>query len=540
MNSDTSGKKKFAFRDIRDNALLLLSGRPPKSLKFVTNNPVSKKLAKLGNKLKGKLSPILKSQAVSLGAKAALGPVGGILAAKLAGKVKLPGGSKLSGAVSTVTSAVAVGSLGVAITKELDPDKIRRPLKEGLSASASAAALPLASTVAASVAQSLVSGAPLASGLPIPVRQFKTASSLVKSPRFFNPQAQQFVLDAKEKEVADKAVSHVVISDVDERLYPQRGLLEDEIMYRLTLLAENVYAPTRDYAVSSGLGNVVILEGFRAENNGISPHEKGEALDITLGDGTYNVAEKCYMLAKWMRDHIIYDQLILCYDASGGGQSWIHVSFSIEGRRRQVLTKTFNDTHVSGLHLYAPPSGTDVETEQNITTGTQLLETLSQRQQRLQPVNLSTEMPQDGVVKIGASTSALNVICELPPAYTGKPGDVNYWEPPTGVSLDEVAIYGQMRLDVLAATGQDMDTEAGRRALGVNCAATGTFDPAYWVEKAQSAERLTDGRWVTGWNGYLLARIKNGYLVGECELANPGDCSNANVIDVKWSSKFEC
>lgn len=403
---DTSGKKKFAFRDIRTEVELLLSGRPAKSLKFITQNPVSKKLAKLGNKLKGKLSPALKSKAISLAAKAALGPVGGILAAKLAGKIRMPGGRKITGGLSTVSKIAAVAGLGVVVVKELDPNKIRRPLKEGLSASASAAALPLAATVAASVVQSLVSGGRLGSALRTPKRQFKTASALVKSPRFFNPKAEQYTLDPTEKAIADKAVKQVVISTADERLYPQAGLLEDEIMYRLTLLAENVYAPTQTYAQSAGLGTIKILEGFRAENSGTSQHERGEAIDITVGDGSYAVASQCYQLAVWMRDHILYDQLILCFDISGGGQVWIHVSFNIDTRRRQVLTKAFNDTHEPGLHLYAPPVGTDVEADKNIAAGTKLLDTLAERQQRLQPIGLDTEMPQNTPAKISGSVTS--------------------------------------------------------------------------------------------------------------------------------------
>ena len=397
---DTSGKKKFAFRDIRTEVELLLSGRPPKSLKFITQNPVSKKLSKLGNKLKGKLTANLKSQAISLAAKAALGPVGGMLAAKLAGKIRMPGGRKITGGLSTVSKVAAVAGLGVAVVKELDPKNIRRPLKEGLSASASAAALPLAATVAASVVQSLVSGGRVASALPTPKRQFKTASALVKSPRFFNPTAAQYTLDPKEKGIADKAVKQVVISTAAERLYPQAGLLEDEIMYRLTLLAENVYAPTQTYAQAAGLGTIKILEGFRAENSGTSQHERGEAIDITVGDGSYAVASQCYQLAVWMRDHILYDQLILCFDISGGGQVWIHVSFNIDARRRQVLTKAFNDTHETGLHLYAPPVGTDVEADKNIAAGTKLLDTLAERQQRLQPIGLNTPSLQEETVKI--------------------------------------------------------------------------------------------------------------------------------------------
>lgn len=395
--TDTKGKMKFAFRDVRTEVELLQSARPAKEKKFKKQNRVSKTLSKAGNKLKGLggkisslTSKVLKSKAMSIATSAALGPATGILAAKLAGKIKMPGGGKITGGLSKIANMTAVSGLGVSIIRELNPAKIRRPLKEGLSASAAAAARPLAETVAASVMSSLISGGQLASPFSIPKRLFKTETALVKSPRFFNPKAEQYTLDSKEKTIADNAVKHVVVSTTEERLYPQSGLLEDEIMHRLTLLAENVYMPTQNYARSTGLGNVKILEGFRAENNLTSQHERGEALDITLGNGSYEMASQCYQLAVWMRDHIIYDQLILCFDISGGGQVWIHASFNIDGRRRQVLTKAFNDTHEVGLHLYALPVGTDVEAEKNIKAGTELLDILAERQQRLQPLGLDT------------------------------------------------------------------------------------------------------------------------------------------------------
>lgn len=391
---DTKGKKKFAFRDVRAIAQLLASGRPPQSIQIKKSNPVSKKLSKIKNKVAGATSKFLKSKATAAATTAVLGPVAGAFAAKLLGKVKLPGFGKLGGNISKVQTAASVVALGATIIEETNPDKIRRPLKEGLSASAAAMAKPLAETVAAAAAASLVSGAPLASGLPTIPRPFKTAASLVKSPRFFNPLNEAYPIDEKEKATAERAVKHVTISTPNERLYPQRGLLEDELMYRLTLLAENVYAPANTYAIAQGWGEIKILESFRAENSSTSQHELGEAVDITLGDGTLNQSARCFALAQWMRDHILYDQLILCFDGSGGGQVWIHASFRAEARRRQVLTKTFNDMHVEGLHLYqqATASDADVALQKD---GEQFEAMLAARQKRLEPVGLDTVRPQE-------------------------------------------------------------------------------------------------------------------------------------------------
>lgn len=399
---DTTGRKRFAFRDVRTDVELLASGRPPKSLRFLKKNPVTKKLSKLANKVKGsRLFSALKAKALPLAAKAALGPVGGAIATKIAGKYGSSLLGRLKGPLSSIQQAARLAAFGVKITEELNPNNIRRPRDSGdplhLSASASAAGKELGKTIAASVTQSLVSGIPLASGLPPVPRIFKTASSLVKSPRFFNPNQRAFTLNATEQSAAEKAVRHVEISTPDARLYPQAGLLEDDIVYRLTLLAENVYAPTKEYAICRGWGAPEILGGFCVENSGTSQHERGEAVDITIN----NNPVRCFQLAQWMRDNILYDQLILCHDVSGGGQVWIHVSFNINARRREVLTKTFNDTFVEGLHIYRQASGTDTATTQNIEAGETLLEMLADRQLRLQPVSLDSELPQQSSDLLG-------------------------------------------------------------------------------------------------------------------------------------------
>lgn len=393
-----TGDDQYGCGDTRPPEKVAESSAPAKEIKFPKQSPSVGKLARIANKIAGsKLGAALKSKAIStlkskalpLASKAALGPIGGAIAAKIAGKYATPLLGKLAGNLSSVTKAAGAASGAITVVRETNLNKLRRPLVEGLSASASAAAKPLGETVAKSILSSLVSGKSLSDGLGSSIGTFKTAAALVKSPRFFNPKQRAFTVDPKDKEIAEKAVRHVEISNSEARLYPQAGLLEDEIMYRLVLLAENVYAPTRAYAERRGWGAPEILDGFRAENSTTSPHERGEALDITLGDAT-----RCFELAQWMRDHILYDQLILCHDISNGGQTWIHVSFTVDNRRRQVLTKTFNDTFVDGLHIYERSSGTDTATEQNVQEGDKFITMLAERQQRLSPVNADTQTPQ--------------------------------------------------------------------------------------------------------------------------------------------------
>lgn len=539
-SKETTGKKKFGFRDVRAAAALLASGRPPKSIQIKKSSGVSSKLSKLKNKVSGATSKILKSKIVGAATTAALGPVAVAFAAKLIGKVKLPkfGFGKLGGGASKVTAIAAGVALGAKIIEETNPEKIRRPLNEGLSASASAMAKPLAETVAKSVATGLVS-ASLGSGLPMRPREFKTPSSLVKSPRFFNPLNDSFTLDAKENTIAEKAVKHVSISTPENRLYPQRGLLEDEIMYRLVLLAENVYAPTNQYTIDRGWGAVKILDGFRVENSTTSDHEKGEALDLTLGDGSLNNTERCFDLAQWMRDNILYDQLILCFDASAGGQVWIHASFRPDARRRQVLTKAFNDTHVDGLHIYewTPASSEDQALQ---AAGDAFSTMLADRQQRLQPIGLDTPTPQDLAGNgIGVGTSGgFGGDCVFPPAGQGSPLDTpNYWEAPPGLNLSSGALYNEIREGINSALGLDINNPEDLDAL--NRGSGDSFDVGYWISKSQVPDQLTGGRWVVGFHEYWLARIVNCYEGGDCGSAS-ATVSAKYEVDVRWSSNFIC
>lgn len=63
-----------------------------------------------------------------------------------------------------------------------------------------------------------------------------------------------------------------------------------------------------------------------------SQHVKGEAVDFRL-PGLSNLA-----VARWVRDHLDYDQLILEYWQPGEAASgWVHVSVS-DANRREVLT----------------------------------------------------------------------------------------------------------------------------------------------------------------------------------------------------------
>lgn len=129
---------------------------------------------------------------------------------------------------------------------------------------------------------------------------------------------------------------------------PQLGLLEDDILYNLSLLAVNILEPLKQQ-----YPDIYITSGFRQVNNGISQHERGEAADIRLG---YQTAERLYTVADYIVKRLPFDQLVLNYSLHPV-QSWIHVSFSSQSLRYQVLTRDYDDTFHDGLYLIEELTG---------------------------------------------------------------------------------------------------------------------------------------------------------------------------------------
>jgi hypothetical protein len=110
------------------------------------------------------------------------------------------------------------------------------------------------------------------------------------------------------------------------------------IIDKLRALCENVLQPLRDKFHKA----VTVNSGYRCYelNTAIggsytSQHMKGEAADVEIA-GKSN-----YKIAKWIADHLVFDQLILehhipKYPNSG----WVHVSYRSDGNNRmQTLTK---------------------------------------------------------------------------------------------------------------------------------------------------------------------------------------------------------
>lgn len=107
----------------------------------------------------------------------------------------------------------------------------------------------------------------------------------------------------------------------------------------LKTLCEKVLEPIRAH-----FGKPIrVNSGYRSPktnaavgSSGTSQHCRGEAADIEI-DGVPNAT-----LARWIRDNLVFDQVILeAYDpAKGPNSGWVHVSYRSGRARKSVLTMT--------------------------------------------------------------------------------------------------------------------------------------------------------------------------------------------------------
>lgn len=116
---------------------------------------------------------------------------------------------------------------------------------------------------------------------------------------------------------------------------------DNEQLINLTHLSIFILQPVRDKfgstTVNSGLR---VLELNRAiGSSDTSQHRKGEAADIECK------AVSNLELAKWIRDNLDFDQVILeAYDGVDPTSGWVHVSYRNDGKnRKKCLTATFTN-----------------------------------------------------------------------------------------------------------------------------------------------------------------------------------------------------
>jgi hypothetical protein len=280
----------------------------------------------------------------------------------------------------------------------------------------------------------------------------------------------------------------------------QLGLLEDDITYRLALLAANVLQPLKDV-----YPNIVILSGFRQTNSGIGQHEMGEAVDLQIQNQT---PELLYEVADYIQKNLNFDQLVLNFSNIGKGEPWIHVSFSPDSLRGQVLTKDFADNFHDGLFLVEPLTGEDAaqalrdQQEQD----TAILAELTNIQTRQERLGQTPEIIADETGDPNSGGSG------------GSGGDGG-----PGGDDAHVALVRCVR-DALMAAGLNLDS--GNPAFEIT-------KRVAWLLRDEQAGLLIKpaGENVVQWNGYPLSASRlcfpNGQLFKVVGDAGPGGQNNA-------------
>jgi len=134
----------------------------------------------------------------------------------------------------------------------------------------------------------------------------------------------------------------------------QHGLTAKDIAENAQGLCLNCLEPIRQQFSSVGfkLNSVVRPSGNPYSNpNRISQHELGMAADISFSSirGLPNDREKFFDIAKWIKDNILFDQLLLEY--RNGGSVWIHISYNKTSNRRNIMTMNNDKKYDNGLVL---------------------------------------------------------------------------------------------------------------------------------------------------------------------------------------------
>jgi len=139
---------------------------------------------------------------------------------------------------------------------------------------------------------------------------------------------------------------------------PQHGLSSQDFAKNLRALCLNCLEPIREKYASKGLK---LNSGIRPAGNplskdkGISQHELGCAADIsfTAVRGKPGERPAFVEIASWIRDNVLFDQLILEY-TDAGRYLWIHISFRPDGNnRRKVFTMNNHKKISDGIALVA-------------------------------------------------------------------------------------------------------------------------------------------------------------------------------------------
>lgn len=130
----------------------------------------------------------------------------------------------------------------------------------------------------------------------------------------------------------------------------QHGLSVEQIVQNLQVLAQNslelIKGKYPDVVFTSGFRSTAAQKGAAYGAKKVSQHEKGEAADMQF---THADKAQYYEIAKWIKDNVPFDQLLLEYKSTGTGKPWIHISCKGTGNRGMVLTMYNGATKAHGL-----------------------------------------------------------------------------------------------------------------------------------------------------------------------------------------------
>lgn len=140
----------------------------------------------------------------------------------------------------------------------------------------------------------------------------------------------------------------IIGQQVKERDGTIVDLLPEDIICNLQALAENILEP-----LSKQFPNMRINSGFRRNESGPikSQHNKGQAVDLQWEE--YKGKEYLYStVAKWMRDNLPLDQLIMEH----GNSIWLHVSYNRNSKKQrgQLLTMVVKEVNGKNKQVYEP------------------------------------------------------------------------------------------------------------------------------------------------------------------------------------------
>jgi zinc D-Ala-D-Ala carboxypeptidase len=135
-----------------------------------------------------------------------------------------------------------------------------------------------------------------------------------------------------------KLSPHFTLEEMTRTSKPFPNVPPTVEMQALKNLCEEVLEPIRAHfgkpvRINSGYRSPKVNAAVGSKPT--SQHAKGEAADLEI-DGVSNAE-----VAKWIRDNLVFDQLILENHKPGDPNSgWVHVSYRNGRARRSVLTMT--------------------------------------------------------------------------------------------------------------------------------------------------------------------------------------------------------